>query len=56
MSGLTKKKKYVGPYASLREYLEALEKFGRVLHINEVDQDQYEATKRLEWINKMNEN
>ena len=44
MSGLTKKKKYVGPYASLREYLEALEKFGRVLHINEVDQDQYEAT------------
>ena len=44
MSALTKKKKYVGPYASLREYLEALEKFGRVLHINEVDQDQYEAT------------
>ena len=44
MSGLTKKKKYVGPYASLREYLEALEKFGRVLHINEVNQDQYEAT------------
>ena len=44
MSGLTKKKKYVGPYASLREYLEALENFGRVLHINEVDQDQYEAT------------
>jgi len=44
MSGLTKKKKYVGPYASLREYLEALEKFGRVLHINDVDQDQYEAT------------
>jgi UbiD family decarboxylase len=44
MSGLTKKKKYVGPYASLREYLEALEKLGRVLHINDVDQDQYEAT------------
>ncbi len=44
MSALTKKKKYVGPYASLREYLEALEKFGRVLHINDVDQDQYEAT------------
>ena len=44
MSGLTEKKKYVGPYASLREYLEALEKFGRVLHINEVNQDQYEAT------------
>ena len=44
MSALTKKKNYIGPYASLREYLEALEKFGRVLHINEVDQDQYEAT------------
>ncbi len=44
MSALTKKKKYVGPYASLREYIEALEKLGRVLHINDVDQDQYEAT------------
>ena len=44
MSGSTKNKKYIGPYASLREYLEALEKFGRVLHINDIDQDQYEAT------------
>ena len=44
MSGLTKKKNYIGPYASLREYLEALEKFGHVLHVNEIDQDQYEAT------------
>ena len=44
MSGLTNNKKYIGPYASLREYLEALEKFGRVLHINDIDQDQYEAT------------
>ena len=44
MSALTKKKNYIGPYTSLREYLDALEKLGRVLHINEVDQDQYEAT------------
>ena len=44
MSGLTNNKKYIGPYASLREYLEALEKFGRVLHINDINQDQYEAT------------
>ena len=44
MSAFTKIKNYVGPYTSLREYLEALEQFGRVLHINEVDQDQYEAT------------
>jgi 4-hydroxy-3-polyprenylbenzoate decarboxylase len=34
----------LGPYESLRDYLEALEARGWVVHIPEVDQDAYEAT------------
>jgi 4-hydroxy-3-polyprenylbenzoate decarboxylase len=33
-----------GPYDSMRDYVEALEATGRLLRINEMDQDRYEAT------------
>ena len=36
--------KYLGPYRSLREYLDALEYFEHVLHIDTINQDRYEAT------------
>ena len=38
------KDKYLGPYQSLREYLDALEHFGYILHIDDINQDEYEAT------------
>ena len=38
------KDKYLGPYQSLREYLDALEHFGYILHIDDINQDKYEAT------------
>ena len=37
-------KKYIGPYISLRHYLDALEHLEHVLHIDEINQDEYEAT------------
>ena len=33
-----------GPYDSLREYLEAIEKHGKLIRIDEIDQDAYELT------------
>lgn len=33
-----------GPFGSLREYLEAVDHLGQVLHVDKVDQDAYEAT------------
>ena len=38
------KDEYLGPYQSLREYLDALEHFGYILHIDDINQDGYEAT------------
>ena len=38
------KDKYLGPYQSLRQYLDALEHFGHILHIDDINQDNYEAT------------
>ncbi|MBL89034.1 MAG: hypothetical protein CL517_02010 [Actinobacteria bacterium] len=37
-------KKYIGPYISLRHFLDALEYLEHVLHIDEINQDEYEAT------------
>ena len=33
-----------GPYDSLREYVEAIEEHGKLIRINEIDQDAYELT------------
>ena len=38
------KDKHLGPYQSLRQYLEALEYYGHILHIDDINQDEYEAT------------
>jgi len=34
----------LGPFDSLRDFMLALEARGKVIHIAEIDQDQYEAT------------
>ncbi len=36
--------KYLGPYKSFRDYLDALEHFGLIEHIDSINQDEYEAT------------
>ena len=36
--------KYLGPYKSFRDYLDALEHFGLIKHIDSINQDEYEAT------------
>ncbi|GIS40756.1 MAG: hypothetical protein Ct9H90mP13_06020 [Pseudomonadota bacterium] len=33
-----------GPYDSLREYVEAIEEHGKLIRIDEIDQDAYELT------------
>ena len=33
-----------GPYDSLREYIEAIEEHGKLIRIDEIDQDAYELT------------
>ena len=38
------KQSIVGPFDSLREYMAALESQGQVMHVNNLDQDAYEAT------------
>ena len=43
-AGRTAGPRLIGPFDSLREYIQALEAQGYVRHIDEVDQDAYEAT------------
>ena len=38
------KQSIIGPFDSLREYMAALESQGQVMHVNNLDQDAYEAT------------
>ena len=41
-----------GPYDSLREYVEAIEEHGKLIRIDEIDQDAYElASCTSYWIN-----
>ena len=40
-----------GPYDSLREYLEAIEKHGKLIRIDEIDQDAYDGISEGDEIN-----